>query len=302
MRVGPREIHIRDSNYYDEIYTSNARRREKDIHYVAQFDLEGTAFASITTETHRQRRAPMEKFFSKQAITNIEPIIQKSIQQLSERIRGAYQSHQVVSLDAAFAGLTSDIIHEYALGIDSGNLDQEDFNESVRDGVNALFKMSHVIHFFPILQTIVNSLPLWALQKISPYAFALVSQKTSIRHRVIDALNGKQTGKSPVIESLAGANVPIHLRGLERLTNEGFSMIIAGTETTARSLSVGIYHILSDNRVQTKLREELRSVMPTPESYPTWNQLEQLPYMVWFTSSFPVESCLSTIDTLWLTI
>lgn len=283
IRVGPREIHIKDSNYYDEIYTSNARRREKDLNWVAQFDLEGTAFASITTESHRQRRAPLERFFSKQAITNMEPTIQKSVQQLSDRLRGAYQSQQVVSLDAAFAGLTSDIIHQYGLGIDSGNLEQEDFNESVRDGINALFKMTHFLHFFPILQTIFNSLPLWALQKMSPYAYALTSQKTFIRHRVMDELHGQRTGKTPVIESLAGANVPSHLRGLERLTNEGFSMVVGGTETTARSLSVGIYHLLSDDRIQVKLRKELRSVMPTPEPCPTWNQLEQLPYLVCLT-------------------
>lgn len=30
VRVGPREVHIKDPDYYDDIYASSGRRREKD--------------------------------------------------------------------------------------------------------------------------------------------------------------------------------------------------------------------------------------------------------------------------------
>ena len=62
--------------------------------------------------------------------------------------------------------------------------------------------------------------------------------------------------------------------------NEGFSLIIGGTETTARSLSLCFYNLITNEPVRTKLREELRQVMPAPDRQPTWNQLEKLPYLV----------------------
>lgn len=280
IRITPREIHIKDSNYYDEIYASSARRREKDPVTVAQFGVDGSAIASVSPESHRQRRAPLDKLFSKQAITNIEHIIYSRIEKLCQHLDRAYQSHKVVNLDAGFAGLTSDVIHQYAYGFNSGHLDDEDINEGARDGINGLFRLCHLSFFFPILQTIMNSLPLGLLKRINPYAFALVSQKNGLYQKTVDVLQGHRSHGGSIMETLADSNMPEHMKTPARLTNEGFALIIGGTETVARSLALGAYTLITNEVIRNKLQEELRSVMPTPDSRPTWNQLEKLPYLV----------------------
>jgi cytochrome P450 len=282
IRVTPHEVHIKDSSYYDEIYASSKRRREKDPHIVAQFDLGDSAFSSISPEDHRKRRSHLEKHFSRQAITNIEYLIYENIDKLDKHFSRAYEAHKVISLDAGFAGLTSDVIHKYAYGLNSGNLDHEDFNEGVRDGLNGLFKFAHVIFFFPILQTITQRLPLWLLEKANPFMYALASQKLALLRRTEEFLNGKTTNLKtrPIMEVLTGPSMPENMRGAARLNNEGFSLIIGGTETTARSLAIAAFHLLNTESIRTKLRAELRTVMPRPESRPTWSQLEQLPYLV----------------------
>ncbi|GLI81039.1 hypothetical protein PoHVEF18_009408 [Penicillium ochrochloron] len=280
VRVSPREVHIKDPDYYDEIYASSGRRREKDAAAVGQFDLDGSSFASVSPETHRQRRAPVEKFFSKAAITRTESTIQFCLDKLVQHLEGAYHSHKVITLDAGFSALTSDIIHQYVFGFNSGNLDQEDFNENIRDGISGLFRMGHIAFFFPIIQTILNVLPLSVVKMINPYAFALKDQKADVHNRVVKFLSGEKSKSGSVIEKLSSPDMPEHFRGADNLTDEGFSLVIGGTETTARSLSLGMYHLLSDPHLLNKLREELRSVMPTPESKPTWNELEQLPYLM----------------------
>ncbi|KAF9893154.1 hypothetical protein FE257_012566 [Aspergillus nanangensis] len=282
IRINPREIHIKDPDYYDEIYASSARRREKDQIMVAQFGLEGSAFSSISPEAHRQRRAPLDKFFSKQAVTNIEHLIHECLDKLHDHFTTACQTHKVVGLDAGFAGLASDVIHQYAWGFNSGNLDTEDFNENVRDGISGLFRMAHVMFFFPALQATMNALPLWLLERLNPFAFAMASQKAGLYKLAVKALdvNASSTKKgASIIDFIAGPGMPQHLRTSERVMNEGFSLLIGGTETTARAMSVGAYHLLSNERVRRKLREELQQVMPTPDARPTWNQLEQLPYL-----------------------
>lgn len=64
--------------------------------------------------------------------------------------------------------------------MNSGNLDQEDFKETLRDGVSGLFQKAHVAYFFPIIQTVFNTLPGSLLKMIHPYALALKDQKADI--------------------------------------------------------------------------------------------------------------------------
>lgn len=247
---------------------------------MGQFDIDGSSFAAVSPETHRQRRAPLDKFFSKAAVTKIEDSIQSRLDQFCGHLQRAHKTHKVVPLDAGFSALTSDIIHQYAFGFNSGNLDREDFNESIRDGINALFRQGHISFFFPVIQTIIKALPLSFLEKINPYAFALVSQKNDLHRRSAEAIAGQKTENGSILEHIAGPHMPEHMRTPDRLADEGLSLIIGGTETTARSLALGSYHLISNENIKAKLREELRSVMSTPESQPTWNQLEKLPYMV----------------------
>jgi cytochrome P450 len=67
---------------------------------------------------------------------------------------------------------------------------------------------------------------------------------------------------------------------LERLSDEGNILIGAGSETTAQILAVLSYYLISNPDVLEKLRKELETVMPDPNTPVKWQQLEQLPYLV----------------------
>jgi cytochrome P450 len=284
IRINPREVHIQDPDYYEEIYASSIRNREKDPVLVAQFGLDGSGFASVDAESHRQRRAPVERFFSKRAVQNMEGLIYKATDKLVFYIDKARHSHSVVNLDAGFAALTSDVINEYVYGSNPGNLDKEGFNAHVRDGINGLFRMAHLIYFFPVLQTVMDMVPLGILEKVNPPAFALATQKRDLYLRGAEALKQADAGKSQagenLVSALAATTMPGHMRLPERLMNEGFALVIGGTETTARTLAVGAWHIYNRDDIRRKLRDELKTVMPTPDSRPSWNDLEKLPYLV----------------------
>lgn len=281
IRINPREIHIKDPDYYEEIYSHGTRKREKDAFWLAQFENDGSAFSSVSPEVHRERRAPLEKFFSKRAISNIENIIYERLDKICSQLQRAYRSHKVVSIDAGYAGLTADVIHSYVFGHDRRNLDQEGFNAHVRDSINGIFTVCHVMYFFPFLRTLLNALPMRVLRGLSPAASALADHKNFMYQLSLDAIRDhSSTKQDTILSTLAGPKMPQHLRTPERLMNEGFALATAGTETTARSLSRATYYLLSREDVRTKLREELKQSMPTPDVRPTWNELEKLPYLV----------------------
>lgn len=56
---------------------------------------------------------------------------------------------------------------------------------------------------------------------------------------------------------------------------EAANIIVAGTDTTAMSLTYLIYEILRHPRVKTRLIEELKGL----PAYPSGEQLENLPYL-----------------------
>lgn len=202
----------------------------------------------------------------------------------------AYQSNNVVNLDAGFAGLTADIIYQYAFGFNPGNLDAEGFNESVRDASNAFFRGIHILNFFPFIKVIMGLMPLGLLRLVSEPAVTLVKEREDLYARSVAALERNQTSvqqdekvsnsRGAILDAIAGPHMPAHMRTPVRLMNEGLALAIAGTETTARSLSVGTYHLLTRDDIRLKLREELKTVMPTPDTRMGRTELEKLPYLV----------------------
>jgi len=65
----------------------------------------------------------------------------------------------------------------------------------------------------------------------------------------------------------------------ERLGAEATSIIGAGTETTAWTLSVITYYLLAHPSIRSKLEAELQTVVQDPKNLPSWTVLEKLPYL-----------------------
>lgn len=64
-----------------------------------------------------------------------------------------------------------------------------------------------------------------------------------------------------------------------RLSQESQTIIGAGTETTAWTLSVILCYLLSQPATLSNLERELAPVIRDPKNLPTWAVLEKLPYL-----------------------
>lgn len=74
--------------------------------------------------------------------------------------------------------------------------------------------------------------------------------------------------------------MPESERSEERLAKEAQVLLGGGTASTARTIGFASYYILSRPHIQSRLAEELDSVMGTwPQQIPTWAELEKLPYL-----------------------
>lgn len=282
VRVNPNELHILDPHYYSTVYAGNHRSTDKYRDAVAAFTVPKASLATVQHKAHRLRRSILSPYFSKAAVVRLEPAIYERIGRLCSRLEETMRLGQVVDLDAAFAALTADIVTTYFYGQNSDFLGNEAFKFEMRDAILGLIRFYHFTRFFPWVADTIKRLPVPIMRLIHPGASYLVSSQEDIKDniRASQANGDKAPSNSVIVQALEDPTVPAQERTLDRLGDEGTTIIFAGTETTARALSVGMYHILSNKAILNKLREELDTLPSVPNREYTYSQLESLSYLV----------------------
>ncbi|CAG8895011.1 unnamed protein product [Penicillium egyptiacum] len=260
VRINPREIHIKDPYYHEQIYPSGGRKREKDPNFVPLFAAPLSIISTIDHEHHHFRRGILSGFFSKKSVVSMTPLIQEKLSILMERFEQAYQDSAVVDLTAAFCALTGDIVTHYTYGQSSDSLRDKDFKNNIRGGILELESANHLNRFVPSLIPFIQLMPSWLVARFKPATAAILGEVTEHSQNALeessqeDCINGKQT-------------------------LEGMILLSGGTESPANALSVAAFHLSNDKSIATKLRTELNPVMGMEAHLVPLAKLEQLPYL-----------------------
>lgn len=284
VRINPREVHIKDPYFYDELYAPISGMRDKDPKSVVIFSAPTSLVATVGHQTHRMRRKLLNNFFSRRSIENIEPVIHNSLSRFLDGLTTAYKEGSVVELIDRLQGLTGDVITEYAYGENYGLQDPENYGKGIVKVVQEGTDQIHFFRFFPLVSQLLRIIPSWFMGQVFPARAAIYQLLDGVRKQSILALQQKNVSTAPqrmtIFQALTAPEVPPEERNLQRLQDEGLVLFAAGTETTATTLAVALFYILNDKRVLSKLRRELEQIMPTPQRPTTWRELEKLPYLV----------------------
>lgn len=138
VRINPCELHIKDPYFYDEIYAPSSRKRDKCPKFVSSFGIPGSMVATAGHDHHRFRRGLLNSFFSKRSVLELSPLIHEKNSKLMQRFEKTYQDEKVLHLGDAFAAFTADLISQYAWGVSTQFLDDENFNNGFRQAVNEM--------------------------------------------------------------------------------------------------------------------------------------------------------------------
>ncbi|KAF7164597.1 hypothetical protein CNMCM5623_009054 [Aspergillus felis] len=285
IRVNPNEIHIADPSFYHQIYTSGTRKVNKDPSTVAGFSVPNSVAATVDHFHHRSRRGYMNPYFSKRAIVALEPEIHERISALSARLRRASVEGAHLSLDRCISAMTADIILKRFFGQHYDYVNEPNFEFPIRDGFFGVSLIFHLARFAPRLIQNLRKLPIPVISCILPKVanFLILEKYITDKMSAILAAEKKDTStaKSVILESLANERIPAHERTMKRLVDEGLVITIAGTETSARALSVGLFYLIQNKSLITKLRAEVAAAVPHDQSPDTWTlkQLERLPFL-----------------------
>ena len=283
IRISPAELHIRDSDYYEEIYAPSSKRRDKYQGWVNNSGAPTSGFSTVPHNLHRLRRSAVNPFFSKRSVYQTEELIVSKIETLCRRFEAAIKTGEVVRLDAAYMALTMDIITHYSFGASYNYLDEDDFKLSWKETIVGGSANGAFLRQFPWALPIMKKVPLSVLQKMNPPAGSLLVWQNMIHVQVDSIISANESGgkkaEGTIFQALLDSDLPSEEKTADRLQDEGQILIGAGSETTAKSLSIITFYLLDDKQKLEKLRTELKTVMPTPTSSVKLTALEQLPYL-----------------------
>ncbi|KAK8076531.1 Cytochrome P450 monooxygenase sdnE [Apiospora phragmitis] len=223
-----------------------------------------SGFATVDHHLHRLHRAPLNPFFSKKSIT----------------------------------ALAMDIITDFAFGAGARthHLDAPDFGLLWKENLVSQSANGVVLRQFPWLWPVLVRMPLWLLRLLRHPGAGLVVWQQMTRARIdeIVARNNKhdgysgggggkkkkkKAGEGSIFQSVLDSDLPPGEKTADRLQAEAQIVIGAGTETTAKSLSMISFYLNHDPAKRQRLREELATVGPEPDGSFSLAKLEKLPYL-----------------------
>ncbi|CAI7646069.1 unnamed protein product [Penicillium glandicola] len=266
IRINPHEIVINDPEFYNDVYvTGNTRRTAIWPRYRTGIGFDGSHTMTENHELHRRRRKPLEPFFSRMGIDKMEPMIIEEAKLLNARLTGLKGSGNVVRLDHVFSAFAGDVIGRICCESPPDMLNNPEFGK----------------------ECLASMIPTGFLLRVYPGAAGFnVFRQLATKH-IIDAKEdnlSKQkveaNAKSSIFRYVITSEMPKSECDTERLSREAMVLFGAGTATTARTMGFMCYYILTNPHMRQRLGEELNDIMADyPHTLPTWQQLEQLPYL-----------------------
>ena len=284
IRINPTELHIQDSEFYEILY-SGTRPADKLQRLEHRFNNPTSSFATVKHNTHRNRRAALNPFFSKRKVAAHSPAVQQRMNRLCERLTKQYlDTDQVLNLNDMWGCWTSDIVVDYCFEQDYHFAEQSRFRSDFNDAMVDLVDPVHFITQFPWVIKLVNLLPEPVIKFLQPGMASVIQFNKQMTDQIVDIKRGAEarvTKKShdTVFSALLESSLPPEELSLTRLQHEAISITGAGLETTTRALSLACFHIIANPPVFQHLREELIAAIPNPENPPSWDELGRLPYL-----------------------
>ena len=311
VRINPYELHVNDVQFYEKIYANGHHKRDKYEWQVKSGNSAKAMGFTVNHDLHRVRRAAVDPYFSKRSVLKLESVIGAKIARLCEVIENFRVKREPINLTNFLLATTTDVITEYAFTDCHNLLDSEELSDKWEDTITCVMKNTALINHYGWLPRVMESTPKNIAQLLaidismiadlravrspvlpfshSPHCFVSLlnfNDRQRIKSRLRDflssgAIPAKQDDKRHAIfESiLSSPGLPAREKDLKRLTDEGAILLIAGSETPAKVLSLILFHLISNPRTLQRLRTELDGATASSANPLGLTQLEQLPYM-----------------------
>ncbi|KAI0186078.1 cytochrome P450 [Xylaria flabelliformis] len=295
VRINPNELHVEDSAWFSTLYVNSASGiRDKYPPAANMIGTPGGVFGAVSHETHQKRRGAIGPCFSKSAVAASESMIYDHVDKLIQYIENQISLDGSVELRLAYSAFSTDTLMEHCFG------------QSMR--LNLIENHDTAIEWSRITKVVVGlanigkrigwvipyamKCPMWMLAMLSPDVARVIKLRHVSSFSVREYSNTKgdrvAIAESSCINErktlfrniLSSKGLPDADKSPELMAQQAFEVVVAGIETTGRSLAAATYYVLSKPEpVLLRLREELENAAAGPNSRIPLKLLENLPWL-----------------------
>ncbi|KAF2119258.1 cytochrome P450 [Lophiotrema nucula] len=284
IRISPWEVHIRDAEFYDQLYSVKSRF-SKMPHLKERFGIPLSTFDVIEHEHHHRRRAAVGPFFTRQKVIDFSPYITTRVAKLCAILEADYKSTgKIVTLNEAFGALVSDALTWYTYALSYNFLEYPDFKAPFTTAIRNLAYAIPMSTQFPWFVAVMKMLPEKWIGILDPQMKAVFEFHGELRNQIRRIGNGDNDGHKSVthrtvFHELLASDLKKGGLSEDLLHHEAASITAAGIDTTKSALTMASFWILQKPDIYEKLHQELVEAIPDAENMPSLTDLEKLPYL-----------------------
>ncbi|KAI0190866.1 cytochrome P450 [Astrocystis sublimbata] len=291
VRISPDEISINDAEFHDKLYAPQPAVRDRHPNFSAFLGTTKGSFSTPGHQLHRHRRGAYAQFFSWSNVMASESLALKKIHHLCDILSS--NRDQNPNFRTYFAALSFDSFFTWAFGSSLELLDNLDLASQCNETVELLVTTPPVYRIFPSAMYLARKLPRVILRRLSRHidrifdleklvirsAQQFVAEQSTSSSNPLLAQDVKQTQSPETLFSvISRSQAPEEEKAPVRMAQEGLEMFMASF-TPGRTMTLGMYYILSHPQVLRRLRLELDSVNPEPSQDLSYQQLNNIPYL-----------------------
>lgn len=163
MRINPKEVHIMDPDFFEQLY-GGSRKLNKDHYFYRFVGTPDSSFGTSSFAVHRHRRKAYSRFFSPAAIHNLESDVRKRVLRLCARLEEYRGTGTPVILGSCFRALATDVISNHALPQGFNLIDSKDFGEDYNNVNRKISGLTTYNRHFPFVIPLALSIPSWLVK------------------------------------------------------------------------------------------------------------------------------------------
>ncbi|RGP81374.1 cytochrome p450 monooxygenase [Fusarium longipes] len=279
VRVSPNEVAIYDRDVFTTINRQGTKFYKEKTFYGGFTGTHGNLFTFQDPEDHSRRKRLMSPSFSQVSLAAHQMIIYECMKPLLREITENIQAQRPTSIFPAVRKFALDSICAFSFGIDLANpshIDDESRDrifEALDNSPRELLIFQHFSSLKAAAGIVAKLFP-----KMAPDAVIML-QRIGMEKLIASrkATDLDQPGLFSNMQGLLDSKEQKLTD--EELVAESSTLFFAGTDTTASTVAIALWHLLHKPDVYARLRAELKAIMPEKNSQPTLKELESLPLL-----------------------
>ncbi|EKG09526.1 Cytochrome P450 [Macrophomina phaseolina MS6] len=274
VRIAPGELSfISGETAWSDIYGFRGGKSEelgKDLDWYLPAPNGTRSLLSAFREDHSRFRRVFSHAFSDRALREQEPLVQRYVDMLLQRLRE--HAGQAVDMVRYYNFTTFDIIGDLTFNESFGCLESDDYHSLVAGAFASVRAISFrlAIHYYKLAERLYFALRPNGIHKGSSVFFDFTAAR-------VDKRVNTDTNRPDFITFVERQSDSKSLRD-EELKANCYLFLIAGSETTATTLSGTTYLLLKNPQALARLTAEVRDCFTNSDDI-TFEAAAKLPYL-----------------------